>query len=261
MMPYYVYILLCDNGSFYTGYTKDVAERARLHLNGRGARYTKMHKPKKVAYVETFEERAEAMRRERVIKKLNHTQKQHLINSQKKHKAVKKILKPKRASDTEEKSMPKKKPTWTEKLRDNKDLPKVVPIEGKMSTHWGTGTVVIPAPIEVDELMHKIPYGKLTTINDIRAALAKKYNASICCPLTSGIFAWIAANAAAEQQQNGKKNITPYWRTLKAEGCLNDKYPGGIDIQKQLLEGEGHTVASRGKRFFVVDYAKAIVSL
>jgi len=259
-MPYYVYILLCDNGSFYTGYTKDVEERARLHANGRGARYTKMHRPKKVAYIETFQERAEAMRRERAIKKLNHTQKQALINSQKKHKAVKKILKPKREIGTETQSMPKKS-TWTEKLHDSKDMPKVVPITGKISTRWGTGTVVIPAPIEVDEFMRSVPFGKLTTIKDIRNALAKKHNASTGCPLTTGIFAWIAANAAAEQQQNGETNITPYWRTLKTNGYLNDKYPGGIDIQKQLLEGEGHVLASKGKRFFVVDYIKAIAAL
>jgi putative endonuclease len=78
-----VYIILCTDGSFYTGYTKDVDERARLHANGRGARYTKMHKPQKIAYVEQFTSRAEAMRREKSIKKLNHQQKEDLINSQK----------------------------------------------------------------------------------------------------------------------------------------------------------------------------------
>ncbi|MFA5366092.1 MAG: GIY-YIG nuclease family protein [Candidatus Bathyarchaeia archaeon] len=82
-MPYYVYIILCMDGSFYTGYTKDVDERARLHANGRGARYTKMHPPKEVAYVEQFASRSEAMRREKAIKKLNHRQKADLVGSQK----------------------------------------------------------------------------------------------------------------------------------------------------------------------------------
>ena len=82
-MPFYVYILLCTDGTFYTGYTKHVEERAMLHMNGRGARYTKSHPPEKIAYVEQFISRSEAMRRERIIKKLSHQQKQELINQQK----------------------------------------------------------------------------------------------------------------------------------------------------------------------------------
>jgi putative endonuclease len=84
-MPFYVYILLCADGSFYTGYTKNIDARARLHLNGKGARYTKMHKPEKVAYVELFDSRAKAMKREREIKKMTHQQKLNLINSRNVH--------------------------------------------------------------------------------------------------------------------------------------------------------------------------------
>ena len=78
-MLYHVYILLCRDGSFYTGYTKNVEERAQLHVNGRGAKYTKAHVPKEVSYVETFTSRKEAMNRERAIKKLSHQQKVDLI--------------------------------------------------------------------------------------------------------------------------------------------------------------------------------------
>jgi putative endonuclease len=81
-MPFYVYILLCIDGSFYTGYTKDLNERTRQHENGKGARYTKTHRPQKVAYVELFNNRGSAMKRERAIKKLTHQQKQDLISSQ-----------------------------------------------------------------------------------------------------------------------------------------------------------------------------------
>ena len=88
--------------------------------------------------------------------------------------------------------------SWQKKLADAKDLPKVVKIEGKMSRRWGTGTCAIPAPMEVDELMRKVPKGKLTTINDIRSAVARKHRATIGCPITCGIFAFIAANAAEE---------------------------------------------------------------
>jgi len=81
-MSFYVYILVCLDGSFYTGYTKDLNERTRQHENGKGARYTKSHKPKRLAYVELFTSRSSAMKRERAIKKLTHQQKQELIISQ-----------------------------------------------------------------------------------------------------------------------------------------------------------------------------------
>lgn len=93
----------------------------------------------------------------------------------------------------------KRKKSWGEKLADSKDLPKVAKITGKMSKRWGTGTVVIPAPIEVDAIMKKVPKGKLITLNEIRAKLAKKHGATIGCPITTGIFAWIAAHAAGER--------------------------------------------------------------
>ena len=80
-MPFYVYVILCVDGSFYTGYTKNIDTRIKLHESGKGARYTKMHKPQKVAYLELFDVRAQAMKREKQIKKLNHQQKLNLINS------------------------------------------------------------------------------------------------------------------------------------------------------------------------------------
>ena len=78
---FYVYILLCCDGSFYTGYTKNVETRMRLHQIGKGARYTKIHKPQKLVYSEDYPSRSLAMRREREIKKLSHQQKQVLIDS------------------------------------------------------------------------------------------------------------------------------------------------------------------------------------
>lgn len=139
--------------------------------------------------------------------------------------------------------------SWQKKLADAKDLPKVVKIEGKMSKRWGTGTCAIPAPMEVDGLMRKVRKGKVTTINDIRSAVAKKHKATIGCPITCGIFAWIAANAAEESRAEGKRRITPYWRTLKTGGELNPKYPGGVKAQSARLREEGHTIqAGKGKK-------------
>jgi alkylated DNA nucleotide flippase Atl1 len=157
--------------------------------------------------------------------------------------------------------MAKLKKSWREKLADDKDLPRVVEITGKMSTRWGTGTVVIPAPREVDEIMRSVPGGKLTTINQIRAKLAQKHGASIGCPITTGIFASIAARAAEEAAAEGEKDITPYWRTLKVGGVLNDKYPGGVESQAARLKAEGHTIdiGKNGKPKKVRDFERSLV--
>ncbi|HVO37186.1 MAG TPA: MGMT family protein [Candidatus Acidoferrum sp.] len=151
-----------------------------------------------------------------------------------------------------------RKKSWCEKLQDSKGLPKVEVITEKMSKRWGTGTVVIPAPMEVDEIMKSVPKGKVITINEIRTALARKHKANIGCPITTGIFAWIAANAAEEQQQQGKKNVTPYWRTLKTGGVINEKYPGGVEAQKKLLELEGHRVIQKGRNYVVGNYEQVL---
>ncbi|MCP8304617.1 MAG: MGMT family protein [archaeon] len=157
--------------------------------------------------------------------------------------------------------MTPKKKSWVEKLADSKGLPKVEEITEKMSKKWGTGTIVIPAPIEVDAMMKKVPRGKLVTINEIREALAKKNKATICCPMTAGIFARIAANAAEEQRQEGKKDITPYWRTLRTGGVINEKYPGGVEGQKKYLEEEGHKVIQKSRIYVVYDYEKSLIKL
>ena len=147
--------------------------------------------------------------------------------------------------------MARKKLTWREKLLESRGHPTVQPVSEKMSQRWGTGTMVIPAPIEVDEFMRSVRKGELITIDDIRRQLAAKHGADFACPITTGIFAWIAAHAADEAEQEGKKRITPYWRTLKTGHELNAKYPGGIANVKARLEAEGHTVVQRRKRFFI----------
>lgn len=155
----------------------------------------------------------------------------------------------------------KTKKSWREKLQDSKGLPKVAKIEGKLSTRWGTGTMVIPAPVEVDELMRRVRKGKLATINELRAALAKKHGVNVACPITTGIFSWIAAHAAAEAEADGAKRFTPYWRTLKTGGELNPKYPGGIPALRRLLAVEGHRIEQRGKRWFVADHERSLARL
>jgi alkylated DNA nucleotide flippase Atl1 len=158
-------------------------------------------------------------------------------------------------------NMPKARKSWIEKLNDSKDLPRVETITGRMSQRWGTGTVVIPAPLEVDALMGSVPRGQLTTINDIREALARKHKATIGCPITTGIFAWVAAHAADERAFAGEKDITPYWRTLKTGGELNPKYPGGIQEQAVRLKEEGHTLEQSKGVLKVKDFEKKLAKL
>ncbi len=159
--------------------------------------------------------------------------------------------------------MPKTRKSWQEKLVDSKDLPNVVEITGKMSTRWGTGSVCIPAPIEVDEIMKKVPKGKVITVNQIREIVTRKHGATIGCPLTTGIFIGIAARAAEEAAAEGKENTTPYWRTLKSKGELNEKYPGGVAAQAAHLNKEGHTIEpGRGKKPPKVrDFEKVVVEV
>lgn len=137
---------------------------------------------------------------------------------------------------------PRKPTTWREKLADDKGLPKVIPITGKLRKSWGEGTCAIPAPREVDALIRRVHKGRVTTINLLRAAVAKKHGATIGCPITTGIFTWIAAHAAAEAEAESRKRVTPWWRVLKEGGKLNPKFPGGGVEQTRRLRAEGHEI-------------------
>ena len=115
--------------------------------------------------------------------------------------------------------------------------------------------------MEVNDLMRRVPKGRLTTIDEMRKALARRHKTSIACPITTGIFSWIAANAAAEAEAEGKKGTTPYWRTLKSSGEVNPKYPGGVNVLKRKLAAEGHRFEQKRKRVFVVDFAEHLAKL
>lgn len=153
------------------------------------------------------------------------------------------------------------KRSFTEKLMDDKDLPKVERIEKRHEARLGKGTMLIAAPREVDALMRQVGRGTLTTIDELRRALAAHHGATMTCPMTTGIFANLAAHAAEEQLAAGKQRVTPYWRTLKAGGELNPKFPGGVTVLRSRLEAEGHVVVARGKRLFVVDHEQKLAKL
>lgn len=143
------------------------------------------------------------------------------------------------------------KKSYNEKLHDSKNMPEIVEVtDPKAVSRFGGTKMLIAPPLAYDEIMKKVPPGKLITSDYIRSYLAQKHGADYTCHLTAGIFINIAANASVER----KTDETPYWRTLKKDGELNEKYPDGIDGQKLQLEMEGHTVIQKGKRYFVKDF-------
>jgi len=161
------------------------------------------------------------------------------------------------------------KKSWQEKLTDKQGLPKILKLEErfpcynavhKMDAEVGDDIVLVN-PSEVVEVMKAVPRGKLITIVEICKKIAKKHRVKACCSLTTGIFIMIAANATEEAAKEGSGLNIPYWRTLKAGGFLNEKYPGGAEAHKKLLEREGFKIIQKGRKFVVNDYEKYLVEV
>lgn len=146
-------------------------------------------------------------------------------------------------------------------LNDSKDMPKIQVITDEKSIQkYGGDKMYFAPPIAYDQVMRHVPYGKLLTVGAIREYFARQNGADFTEPITAGVFVSIAAWASCQR----KENKTPYWRTLKANGELNEKYPGGIDAQRELLEKEGHIIVKKGRtniRYYVKDYEQALFSL
>ena len=148
--------------------------------------------------------------------------------------------------------------SFNEKLQDSKDMPKIVEVTDEKSVkRYGGTQMLIAPPLEYNELMSKVPKGKIITIKEIREFLAKKHGAEFTCPMTAGIFISLAAQASEEREDNK----IPFWRTLKKDGELNPKYPGGVEYQKEMLEKEGHSFFTKGRkniRYFVENYEEKL---
>ena len=146
-------------------------------------------------------------------------------------------------------------------LNDSKDMPKFQTITDEKSIEkYGGNNMFFAPPIDYDRVMKKIPYGKVTTVGKIREYFAEKSGADFTEPITAGIFVSIAAWASFQRSQDE----TPYWRTLKANGELNEKYPGGVQAQKEKLEAEGLTVIQKGRiniRYYVKDFEDFLFDL
>ena len=146
-------------------------------------------------------------------------------------------------------------------LNDNKDMPKFQIITDEKSIEkYGGSRMYFAPPIDYDKIMKRIPFGSVITVGNIREYFAKLSGADFTEPITAGIFVSIAAWASYQRFEDK----TPYWRTLKANGELNEKYPGGIKAQKEMLETEGHTIIQKGRkniRYYVKDYEKVLFEL
>lgn len=146
-------------------------------------------------------------------------------------------------------------------LNDSKDMPKFKTITDLKSIEkYGGDRMYFAPPIEYDKVMKLIPHGKVITIGEIREYFAKLSGADFTDPITAGIFVSIAAWASYQRNENE----TPYWRTLKANGELNPKYPGGVEAQREKLEAEGHTIIKKGRnniKYYVQDYENALFEL
>lgn len=146
-------------------------------------------------------------------------------------------------------------------LNDSKDMPKFQMITDEKSIKkYGGNRMYFAPPIDYDRVMRLVPCGKLLTVGAIREYFAKQSGADFTEPITAGIFVSIAAWASCQRSEDE----TPYWRTLKANGELNAKYPGGIEAQKEKLESEGHTVIQKGYKnikYYVKDYENALFHL
>lgn len=146
-------------------------------------------------------------------------------------------------------------------LKDGKDMPKIVEITDEKSIEkYGGKRMYFAPPLDYDAVMRRVPEGMVITVGDIREYFAKQNDADFTDPITAGIFCSIAAWASFQRADDK----TPYWRTLKANGELNPKYPGGVEEQKRLLETEGHTIIKKGRtniRYYVKDYENFLYRL
>ena len=146
-------------------------------------------------------------------------------------------------------------------LRDSKDMPKIQIITDPASIRkYGGDRMYFAPPMDYDLVMRRVPPGKVLTVGAIRDHFARQAGADFTEPITAGIFVSIAAWASHQRTEDK----TPYWRTLKAKGELNEKYPGGALAQKGQLEAEGHTIVQRGRkhiRYYVKDYEAVLFEL
>lgn len=146
-------------------------------------------------------------------------------------------------------------------LKRENGMPKIQIVSDEATIKkYGGEKMYFASPIMYDQVMKKVPKGMVLTVGAIRDYFAKINHADFTDPMTAGIFVSIVAWASSQRNEDK----TPYWRTLKANGELNEKYPGGIMAQKEMLEKEGHTIIQKGRkniRYYVKNYEEVQFNL
>lgn len=130
---------------------------------------------------------------------------------------------------------------WRVKM-EKPDKPRIVQTPPKWEKQQGKGTMLIATPRLVENIMKQVRKGKLLTIKQIRERLSKDFGTTTACPLCTGIFVRIVSEAASEDLADGKTRVAPFWRLVREDGRLMEKFPGGPSIQARMLREEGHRI-------------------
>ncbi len=145
----------------------------------------------------------------------------------------------KKAEKPDQQSGSRKK-SWQEKLHIDWEPKKEVTTKRFADIPPGA-SMLIATPLIVDQYIRQIPRGHFADIRQIRKDLAAEYHAQYTCPVTTGIFVRIVAEAAFEEYENGKAlaQITPFWRALSAKSPSAKKLSFGMNflLEQQRKEG------------------------
>jgi hypothetical protein len=135
--------------------------------------------------------------------------------------------------------MPKPKPTWTQKLQCSK--PAVIKTLDKAFADMPEGSrMMIASPEIIDRYVRNLTPGQFITPKELRADLADSHKAEHTCPVTTGIFLRVVAEAAWEQHLAGvpMKDITPFWRVIEPESPLAGKLACGLEFIRTQRSSE-----------------------
>lgn len=134
--------------------------------------------------------------------------------------------------------------------RDTAPAPHVKTLRQAKGPGFPAGRMLIASPQAVADVVAAIPKGHVITFPMLRAALARQFGADYTCPITTGIFLRVAAEAALEEQ---RADALPVWRVVREDGACLDKFIGGPDQQAERLRADGVEVERRRTRWYVRD--------
>ena len=124
---------------------------------------------------------------------------------------------------------------------------KIHDITPEWEAKLGKGKILIPKATDVEEIIRKTESGDLLTNDTIREYLAAQKGVQLTAAIPTGVNLKFIALTSEFEQSEGIRH-SAYWRVLKPDGKINEKFPGGLERQIQYLEAEGHEIEMVGKR-------------